>query len=373
MEHVKKREEISKEFTWALEDLYQDQAAWSEDLEKIRKLAQELYSCKGTLVEGAENLKKALNFYSELNQRFEKAYVYANQLLHQDMANGESQKCSGQVQVLMNQVNEVSAFLEPEILKIPDEKLTEYLADEPFSEYQRFLEEILRTKEHSLSEEKEELLARVSELGRAPSNIYGMFNNADITFQPVKDENGNEQPLTQERYVHYLENKNREIRKEAFTNLYSGYKGFANTIAAVFDANVRQAAFFAKERKYSSSLEAALDGGNIPISVYTNLIRTVEEHQQPMQRYLELRKRLLGVEQLHMYDVYVPMIEKTEKKYSFEEAKHMVLNALSVLGSEYTGLLEKGFHERWIDIYENEGKRSEPIPGELMERIRMSF
>ena len=300
MEHVKKREEISKEFTWALEDLYQDQAAWSEDLEKIRKLAQKLYSCKGTLVEGAENLKKALNFYSELNQRFEKAYVYANQLLHQDMANGESQKCSGQVQVLMNQVNEVSAFLEPEILKIPDEKLTEYLADEPFSEYRRFLEEILRTKEHSLSEEKEELLARVSELGRAPSNIYGMFNNADITFQPVKDENGNEQPLTQERYVHYLENKNREIRKEAFTNLYSGYKGFANTIAAVFDANVRQAAFFAKERKYSSSLEAALDGGNIPISVYTNLIRTVEEHQQPMQRYLELRKRLLGVEQLHI-------------------------------------------------------------------------
>lgn len=358
MEHVKKREEISKEFTWALEDLYQDQAAWSEDLEKIRKLAQELYSCKGTLVEGAENLKKALNFYSELNQRFEKAYVYANQLLHQDMANGESQKCSGQVQVLMNQVNEVSAFLEPEILKIPDEKLTEYLADEPFSEYRRFLEEILRTKEHSLSEEKEELLARVSELGRAPSNIYGMFNNADIIFQPVEDENGNEQPLTQERYVHYLENKNREIRKEAFTNLYSGYKGFANTIAAVFDANVRQAAFFAKERKYSSSLEAALDGGNIPISVYTNLIHTVEEHQQPMQRYLELRKRLLGVEQLHMYDVYVPMIEKTEKKYSFEEAKHMVLNALSVLGSEYTGLLKKGFHERWIDIYENEGKRS---------------
>lgn len=138
MEHVKKREEISKEFTWALEDLYQDQAAWSEDLEKIRKLAQELYSCKGTLVEGAENLKKALNFYSELNQRFEKAYVYANQLLHQDMANGESQKCSGQVQVLMNQVNEVSAFLEPEILKIPDEKLTEYLADEPFSEYDDF-------------------------------------------------------------------------------------------------------------------------------------------------------------------------------------------------------------------------------------------
>ncbi len=167
-------------------------------------------------MEGAENLKKALKFYSELNQRFEKAYVYANQLLHQDMANGESQKCSGQVQVLMNQVNEVSAFLEPEILKIPDEKLTEYLADEPFSEYRRFLEEILRTKEHSLSEEKEELLARVSELGRAPSNIYGMFNNADITFQPVKDENGNEQPLTQERYVHYLENKNRDPKRSVY-------------------------------------------------------------------------------------------------------------------------------------------------------------
>ena len=204
-----------------------------------------------------------------MNLTFEKAYVYANQLLHQDMADASSQKCSGEVQVLMNQVNASAAFLEPEILKIPDEKWKEYLQDPRFGAYKRFLEEILRTREHSLSEEKEELLARVGELGRAPSNIYGMFNNADITFRPVVDEKGEEHPLTQERYVHYLENPDRQIRKQAFEHLYDGYKGFVNTIAAIFDANVRQAAFFAKERRYTSSLEAALDGGNYQKRIWT--------------------------------------------------------------------------------------------------------
>lgn len=358
MEDVKKRKEIPQEATWALEDLYEDLSKWQEDLEKVRKETQKIQTYKGTLKESAEGLLEVLGLYSDMNLTFEKAYVYANQLLHQDMADASSQKCSGEVQVLMNQVNASAAFLEPEILKIPDEKWKEYLQDPRFGAYKRFLEEILRTREHSLSEEKEELLARVGELGRAPSNIYGMFNNADITFRPVVDEKGEEHPLTQERYVHYLENPERQIRKQAFEHLYDGYKGFVNTIAAIFDANVRQAAFFAKERRYTSSLEAALDGGNIPVSVYTNLVRTVEEHLQPMERYLKLRKRLLGVEELHMYDVYVPMVEEVCMKFSFEEAKEMVKDGLSVLGKEYTGLLEKGFQERWIDIYENEGKRS---------------
>ena len=358
MEDVKKRKEIPQEATWALEDLYEDLSKWQEDLEKVRKETQKIQTYKGTLKESAERLLEVLGLYSDMNLTFEKAYVYANQLLHQDMADASSQKCSGEVQVLMNQVNASAAFLEPEILRIPDEKWKEYLQNPRFGAYKRFLEEILRTREHSLSEEKEELLARVGELGRAPSNIYGMFNNADITFRPVVDEKGEEHPLTQERYVHYLENPDRQIRKQAFEHLYDGYKGFVNTIAAIFDANVRQAAFFAKERRYTSSLEAALDGGNIPVSVYTNLVRAVEEHLQPMYRYLKLRKRLLGVDELHMYDVYVPMVEEVCMKFSFEEAKTMVKEGLSVLGEEYTGLLEKGFQERWIDIYENEGKRS---------------
>ena len=358
MEHVKKREEISKEFTWALEDLYQDQAAWSEDLEKIRKLAQELYSCKGTLVEGAENLKKALNFYSELNQRFEKAYVYANQLLHQDMANGESQKCSGQVQVLMNQVNEVSAFLEPEILKIPDEKLTEYLADEPFSEYRRFLEEILRTKEHSLSEEKEELLARVSELGRAPSNIYGMFNNADIRFPSIEGKEGEKIPVSHGRYTLLLESRDVNIRKSAFESVYSQYGQYRNTLAALYAANLKNTAFFAKKRHYNSSLEMALEGGEIPTSVYTNLIDTVHEHMDLMHRYVSLRKKALKAEELHMYDLYVPMVDEFEMKVPFSKAKEIVKKGLAPLGKEYGKVLSDGMESGWIDVYENEGKRS---------------
>ena len=358
MEHVKKREEISKEFTWALEDLYQDQAAWSEDLEKIRKLAQELYSCKGTLVEGAENLKKALNFYSELNQRFEKAYVYANQLLHQDMANGESQKCSGQVQVLMNQVNEVSAFLEPEILKIPDEKLTEYLADEPFSEYRRFLEEILRTKEHSLSEEKEELLARVSELGRAPSNIYGMFNNADIRFPSIEGKEGEKIPVSHGRYTLLLESRDVNIRKSAFESVYSQYGQYRNTLAALYAANLKNTAFFAKKRHYNSSLEMALEGGEIPTSVYTNLIDTVHEHMDLMHRYVSLRKKALKAEELHMYDLYVPMVDEFEMKVPFSKAKEIVKKGLAPLGKEYGKVLSDGMESGWVDVYENEGKRS---------------
>ena len=356
---VKKRAESDPAYQWHIQDLYASDEVWEKDYEALSEQAKELAAYEGRLKEGSEVFVEYMRKKEEVMKKFEAIYVYANQRYHEDTGNSFYQGLAGKAQALSLQLDSAVVFEEPELLAIGEGTIELWFSQNPDMElYRRYFYELFRQQEHVLSKEEEAILADVSDMSADVSNIFSMFNNADITFQPVKDENGNEQPLTQERYVHYLENKNREIRKEAFTNLYSGYKGFANTIAAVFDANVRQTAFFAKERKYSSSLEAALDGGNIPISVYTNLIRTVEEHQQPMQRYLELRKRLLGVEQLHMYDVYVPMIEKTEKKYSFEEAKHMVLNALSVLGSEYTGLLEKGFHERWIDIYENEGKRS---------------
>ena len=356
---VKKRQECDPAYQWHIQDLYASDEAWEKDYESLTSEIQSLAAYEGRLKEGSEVFVEYMRKKEALMKKFEAIYVYANQRYHEDTGNSFYQGLAGKAQTLSIQLDSAVVFEEPELLAIGKKTIDSWFTQNMDMQlYKRYFYELFRQQKHVLSKEEEAILADVSDMSADVSNIFSMFNNADITFQPVKDENGNEQPLTQERYVHYLENKNREIRKEAFTNLYSAYKGFANTIAAVFDANVRQVAFFAKERKYSSSLEAALDGGNIPISVYTNLIRTVEEHQQPMQRYLELRKRLLGVEQLHMYDVYVPMIEKTEKKYSFEEAKHMVLNALSVLGSEYTGLLEKGFHERWIDIYENEGKRS---------------
>lgn len=359
MSEVKKRKNVPKEFTWALEDLYESTDKWREDLKEADGMAQKLKSCKGTLSESGQALLAALTIYRDMNCVFEKVYVYANQLLHQDMGNGESQKLAGEAQVLMNRINGAAAFLEPEILQIPQEKLQEFMQEEKgLSEYKRFLEEVSRQRDHSLSEEKEELLARVREIGQAPSNIYAMFNNADITFKAVRDAAGKEQPLTQGRYIHYLENPDRNVRKEAFEHLYEGYKGFVNTVAAVFDANVRQAVFFAKERNYGSSLEAALDGGNIPVSVYTNLLDTVESRLEILQRYLKLRKKVLGLDELHMYDVYVPMVDEVEMKIPFEEAKDIVKEGLAPLGVEYGNLLQEGFDSRWIDIYENEGKRT---------------
>ena len=359
MDKVRKRKDVPVNLTWALEDLYRDTESWRSDFERVKELAEKLKTLKGTLKDGSHALCRALDVYCEMNCTFEKVYVYASQLLHQDMGNAESQRLSGEAQVLMNQINGASAFLEPEILQIPEQILQGFLAEEPkLLEYRRFLDEIARQKEHSLSEEKEELLARVSELGQAPSNIYAMFNNADITFQPVLDSEGKEQPLTQGRYIHYLENPDRRIRKEAFLHLYEGYKGYVNTVAALFDANVRQAVFFAKERKYGSSLEAALDGGNIPVGVYTNLLDTVEAHLGTLHRYLSLRKKILGLDELHMYDVYVPLVDEADRNIPFEEAKHMVKEGLAPLGTEYGNLLQEGFDSRWIDVLENKGKRT---------------
>lgn len=359
MAEVKKRQDVSEETTWALEDLYKNEEAWRKDQTHAERMTEKLQGCKGTLGESGRSLLAALKIYRDMNLTFEKVYVYANQLMHQDMGNGTSQKLAGEAQVLMNKISSAAAFVEPEILKISEDTLKRFIQEEPgLLEFERFFAEILRQKEHSLSEEQEELLAQVQELGQAPSNIYAMFNNADITFEPVTDENGEKQPLTQGRYVHFLENQNRNIRKEAFEHLYDGYQKFSNTLAAVFDANVRQEAFFAKQRKYPSSLAAALDGGNIPVKVYDSLLETVEEHMDAMHRYLALRKKVLGYEELHMYDVYVPMVDDVKMQIPFEEAKEMVKKGLSPLGEEYLSLLQEGFDHRWIDVYENEGKRT---------------
>lgn len=359
MAGVKKREEAQEAFTWALEDLYENEAAWRLDLQRTEAYAKKLRACMGTLGQSAQTLLCALCCYKDMNQVFERVYVYANQRLHQDMGNSASQKMAGEAQVLQNQVSRAGAFLEPELLEIPEEVLWKFMEEESaLLEYRRFLEEIHRQKAHSLSREKEEMLAGIQEIAQGPSQIYAMFHNADLTFEPVTDENGEKQPLTQGRYVHFMENQDRNVRKAAFENLYAGYERFANTIAAVFDANVRQAGFFAKERNYDSALHMALDGGNIPVSVYENLLETTEKHLDSLHRYLELRKKHMGLEELHMYDVYVPMVREVKMQISFEEAKRMVKEGLAPLGKEYLELLQEGFDARWIDVYENEGKRA---------------
>ncbi|MDO4454732.1 MAG: oligoendopeptidase F [Eubacteriales bacterium] len=354
-----KREEVKKEDCWAIEDLYENDELWREDTEKLRSELKAIGAFKGKLTEKKETLLQFLNEYAKLMERHEKIHVYANQKLHENTKNSIYQKLAGEAQVLENQVSSATAFAVPEILTLNEATLDQWLEQsEELQFYKRFLDEILRGKPHTLSIPEEEMLARAGEMGNAPYQIYAMFNNADITFGSVKDENGEEQVLSSGRFVAMEENSDRRVRKEAFEVFYRSYEQFKNTLAAVFDANLRQASFFAKEHRYSSSREYYLDSNAIPVSVYDQLIDTIHEKLPLMYRYVGLRKKILGLDEMHMYDVYVPLASEVQKTYTFDEAKQIVQRGLEPLGEKYGAVLKQGMESRWIDIYENEGKRT---------------
>ena len=353
-----KRTEISKEYKWKIEDLYAANDIWEEDFIKLQKGIEELKCFEGTLSQSAENLLKMQEKCDELNQLAEKVYVYANQRLHEDTSNAYYQGLSGRAQMLLVQMSETASYIEPEILAIPEEKLEDMMKEEGLRKYETYFRRLLRRKEHILSKEMEELLAGVDEVAEGPKDTFMMFNNADIKFPVIKGEDGEPIEITHGKYVKLLESQNREVRKAAFEGLYESYGKFKNTLAATYRANVKQAGFFAKARKYESSLKAALAGSHIPVEVYDSLIESVHAHLPALHEYVKVRKEKLGVEELHMYDLYVPMVGEADKKIPYEEAKEIVLNGLAPLGEDYLELLKKGFNEGWIDVYENEGKRS---------------
>ena len=354
-----KRQEQRKEDTWCLEDLYENEDLFSRDTEQLDELMEQFAGLQGTLKEGAEALIKVMKLYEEMNQIFEKLYVYANQRNHEDTANAKYQKMSGETQLIAAKLNQVTSWLEPEILALDEAMIKQSMEQMPeLQKYDWFLQQIIRKKAHILDHEKEELLARVGELAQTSSNVFAMFNNADITFPEITDQNKEKKKLTVGTYISYMENRDRTLRKQAFQALYSEYKQYINTLSAAYYGNAKQADFFAKEHHYGSAMEETLDASSIPVEVYQNLIATMKKRLPAMYRYVTLRKKLLGYEELHMYDVYVPMVETPDKKYSFEEAKEMVKRALAPLGKEYQALLQEGFDNRWIDVYENEGKRT---------------
>ena len=354
-----KRQEQQMENTWRLEDIYENEDLFSRDAEKLDARMDEFAGLQGTLKDGSEALLKIMQLYEEMNQIFEKLYVYANQRNHEDTANAKYQKMSGEMNIVAARLSQVTAWLESEILELDEAVLRQEMELEPeLKKYDWFLIQITRKKAHILDKEKEALMARVGELAQTPSNVFAMFNNADITFPEITDEKGEKRKLTVGTFISCMESKDRILRRHAFQALYGEYKQYINTLSAAYYGNAKQADFFAKERHYANAMEEALDGSNIPVSVYQNLIETMKKRLPAMYRYVALRKKLLGYEELHMYDVYVPMVETPEKKYSFEEAKEIVKRALAPLGEDYQALLQKGFDNRWIDVYENEGKRT---------------
>ncbi len=356
---MKHRDEIDVKDTWAIEDLYESDAAWKEDYEKLREMIPKIREFKGKLGESAKTLLSMQKMYDEVNMRAEKVYVYANQKLHEDTDNGVYQDLSSMAQKVLVELSEAGAYIEPEILALPEGTVERFLEEEEgLLMYRQYFRDIIRKKEHVLTGEMEELLASVGELAQGPKDIFSMFNNADIRFPEIMGEDGAPVEVTHGSFISLLQSKDRRVRKDAFASLYGVYGRYRNTLAATYRANVTQEVFYARARKYGSDLEAALDGSHIPVSVYDNLIQAVHGALGLMHRYVRLRRKLLGVDTLHMYDLYVPVVADEEQKIPFAQAKEMVLAGLKPMGEEYEALLKEGFSSRWIDVYENKGKRS---------------
>lgn len=356
---VAKRSEIPQEKRWAVEDLYPGDAAWEEDYQRVAGLIGKVEKYKGHLGDSAGMLKEYLDYADDLDKEIEKIYLYAHLNMDVDTTDVTYQTMRMKAQMLAVRAEEENAFAQPEIMAIPEETLAKYRASEPgLKAYDRYFTVLLRRREHTRSREVEELLASASEMASAPSDTFMMLNNADLTFPKIVGEDGEEMEVTHGRYGGLMESRDRNVRKAAFESMYSSYGQFANTIAANFSANIKQAVFFAKARGYSSTRAMYLAPGNIPEEVYDNLIQVVHEALPAMYRYVALRKKLLGVEELHMYDVYAPIIPECTMKVTFEEARETILEALKPMGEEYLSALREGFENRWIDACENAGKRS---------------
>lgn len=353
------RDEISDEYKWVLEDLFAADEAWEQALEELEDKLAEVKSYEGRIGTSAEVMAEYLHLTDEVENLFEKILVYSNEKMHQDMGNAKYQGYAAKAQLASSKLSAAEAFFEPEILNMPEGKLQEFFKqNKELEQYKLAVERILRKKEHTLSAKEEEIIAKTYEISSAPEDIFSLFNNADAKFGTITDENGNEVELTHGRFSKFMESSDRRVRKDAFTAMYRTYDQFQNTLAAAYAANVKKAKFYADVRKYPSSLAAALDRGNIPTEVYDNLISTVHQFLPAMYRYVELRKRVLGVEELHMYDVYVPLVKDYKMEVTFEQAKELVKQGLSPMGEEYVSRLQEGFDHHWIDVYENQGKRS---------------
>jgi len=359
IKRIPERSEINEKDKWAIHDIYATDELWEEDLKKARGLLPRITAFAGKLGESAEGLLDFLKLQEEVAVLADALGNYALRRSDEDARVSKYQAMVGNVMSAYVELDAASSFATPEIMAIPDETMERFYAECPaLTQYRRYLDDIRRRRAHVLSPAEEKLLASAGEMANAPDTIYGMFNDADVTFPDAIDGEGNRHPLSQGTYISYMESPDRALRKSAFENLYHTYGAYKNTLSAVLSAQVKQLQFFAQARKYGSSLEASLDETNVPVSVYTNLIEAVHRNMDKMHRYVKLRKKLLGVEELHMYDLYTPLVAGLDQKVGIDEAKQNVYEALAPLGEDYRRVLKSGFDNRWIDVYENAGKRS---------------
>lgn len=353
------RADADPKYTWALEDIYPSDEAWESAYTEAQKFSHQINSYRGRLGSSAQTLLEFLQLNETISVTFDSLYGYAQRRSDEDTAVSKYQGMSSRAVSLMVAVDAAGSFETPELLAIPDETLERFYQELPaLTVYRTYLDNLRRKRAHILSDAEEKLLASAGEISQSPDTIYSMFADADLKFPPAEDSEGNEHELTHGSYIPLMHSADRTLRKSAFQSLYSMYGKFRNTAAAILTAQVKQLKFHADARRYPSTLHMSLDSSNVPTEVYTNLIQAVHDNMQPMYRYVALRKKLLGVDELHMYDLYTPIVADADEKIPYEQAKETVLRALAPLGEDYLNILREGFDNRWIDVYENVGKCS---------------
>ncbi len=354
-----KREEVPVEYTWNLADIFESDEAWLAEYEALKEYPARVAAFQGSLGRSAADLLAFFRLSDEMEVRLGKLHGYAHCMSDVDTANGYYQDLRGKAMATYIAIAGAAAFADPEILAIPEETLSAFLAEEPaLAEYERSLYKIRRRAAHMLTPEGERLLAAAGEMAGGPDQIGSTFRNADLRFPDVTDAAGNVYPLTNGSLVPLLESDDRDLRCRVFETYYTRLSEYKNTVAATLDAQFKQLRFFAEARRYESTLAASLDRTEVPVAVYHNLIEAVHQNLDKMYRYVALRKKMLGVDELHMYDVYTPIVADAASEIPYAKAQETVLEALAVLGDDYVAMLKEGFANRWIDVYENVGKRS---------------
>lgn len=360
---VKQRNEIDEKYQWDLSTIFATDQAWEEEATALAAAIKDATHFAGSLLSSPANLLETTEVYLDLSRCLEKVYVYAHMKNDQDTRVAKYQEFQSKAMSLYSLLGETFAFYEPEFMEITEEQYANFLKEVPALEaYAHYFDKLLKTKEHVLSQKEEELLAGAGEIFAAAGETFEILDNADIVFPMVKDDQGQEVQLTHGNYISLVESKDRQVRKEAYQALYGVYEQYQHTYAKTLQTNVKVHNYNAKVRKFSSAREAALSANFIPESVYDRLVKAVNKHLPLLQRYVKLRSKILGIEDLKMYDVYTPL-SSTDYKFTYEEALAKSEQALAVLGEDYLSRVKRAFTERWIDVHVNQGKRSGAYSG----------
>jgi oligoendopeptidase F len=353
------RKNTAEEFKWNLSGLYDDTQKWEKDFQDLQSKLTEYSNLQNTLHKSPAHLKSVLEFDMKISRTIETLYTFAHLRNDEDKTEDFNQIIFDKVTSLMTKVRQARSFISTEIMEIPQNKINEFLKDKELEDYSFYLEQLLRKRNHTLSKKEEELLAASDDFARTASDAFGMLDNADLKLGSVKDENGEDKELTQGNFQSFMQNNDRRVRREAFDTFYSEYDDHQYTFASLLSGSVKKDMFYSSARKYSSVREQALYADNIPVSVYDNLIKTVHENLNPLYKYFDLRKKILQLDEIHIYDCAVPLVKSIKWEMPYDEAVETICAALTPLGNEYVSIMRKGLMEdRWVDRYENKGKRS---------------